>query len=404
MAETITQTRPLKQFKKIYRQIGREAPKLWKKTDSDPYKGDRIADFNTAQKDAFGMLGGLADANTQFSDNVLDTAGEIAGGTGLAAGMNKPLNVMGNIASGQNAITTGSDYGKLSNQLARLGGNADKFSGVGDYKNLMGEANDKFYSEKYLDDMARGRLIDDNPHLQNIIDQTQRNVQNQVNARMAGSGAYGGSNYARNITRELTEAEQRLRAENYEREQARRMQAVGMLDAAQAAGFGQQATATAGLAGSRTQDFNNRLQAANTQMGAIAGKTGTQAQNIQNQLAAAGQQAGTLQQGQANRLAALGLTPQLQQASFLGAQALLGAGDRMQQQGQREIDADMQYFNELRDAPWTHLAKLGAAGGMANQYGNQTQTQNASLWESILGGLAGAGGLAGSLFGTGGIF
>ena len=44
------------------------------------------------------------------------------------------------------------------------------------------------------------------------------------------------------------------------------------------------------------------------------------------------------------------------------------------------------------------------AGGMGSQYGNTTQTQNASFLESLLGGLAGAGGFMGSLFGTGGMF
>lgn len=399
MATTQTQTRPLKQFKKIYRQIGREAPKLYNKTDSDPYKGDRIADFNAGQKDAFNMIGGLADANTQYSTDALSNLGGIIGGDGLAAGMGKPLNIMGNVATGKNEIETGSDYGKIANRMARLGGNTEKFSGVGDYKNLMGEANDKFYSERYLDDMARGRLVGGgNPELENIIRQSNQNVQNLVNARMAGSGSYGGSRYASNMTRELTDAEQRLRYQNYENERARQMQAVGMLDAAQAAGFGQQATATQGLANARTQDLQNRLATTNAQMGALAGQTGVQGQNIQNQLGAAGQMAGTLQQGQANRLAGMGLSPAMQQASFLGGQALLGAGNAMQQQDQKELDALIQYYNENRDAPWTHLAKLGAAGGMGNQYGNTTQTQNASLWESIIGGLAGAGGLAGSLF------
>jgi hypothetical protein len=398
MAETVTQTKPFKQFKKGYRQIGREAPKLWRKTDSKPFADDRVADFNTAQGDAFGMLGGLAKANTDFSDKVLDTTGQIAGGDGLAAGMNKPLGVMGNIASGKNEITTDSDYNKLSNQLAHLGDNAGKYSGVGDYKNLMGEAGDKFYSEKYLDDMARGRLVDGgNPHLEDIIRQTERGVQNQVNARMAGMGAYGGSNYAKNITRELTNAEQRLRYENYEKERARQMQAVGMLDAAQAAGFGQQAQATAGLAGSRTQDFNNQLSSANARMGAIAGKTGVQGQNIQNQLGAAGQQAGVLQQGQANRLAALGLTPELQQASYGGALAQLGMGDRMQQQQQGEIDANKAFYEENRDQDWTQLAKLGQALGMGSAYNTTNQTQQANLLESIIGGLAGAGGIAGGM-------
>lgn len=399
MAETTTQTRPLKQFKKIYRQIGREAPKLYKKTDSKPFADDRVADFNNAQTDAFGILGGMAQANTDFSDKVLDTAGSIAGGDGLAAGMNKPLNVMGNIASGQNKIETGSDYGKLSNQLARLGDNASKYSGVGDYKNLLGNAGEEFYSEKYLDDMARGNLVGGgNPELDNIRRQAQEATQNRVNARMAGSGAYGGSNYAKNITRELIDADQRLLYENYEKERARQMQAVGMMDAAQAAGFGQEAQATAGLTGSRTQDFNNQLSSANAQMGAIAGQTGVQGQNIANQLGAAGQQAGALQQGQANRLAALGLTPQLQQASFLGGQAMLGLGDRMQGQQQKEIDADKAYYEEDRDQLWTQLSKLGAAGGMGSQYGNTTQTQTPSWLETLLGGAAGVGGILGSIF------
>jgi hypothetical protein len=405
MAETLTQTRPLKQFKKIYRQIGREAPKIWKQTDSKPYAGDRVADFNQAQNDAFGMIGGLADANTKFSDNVLDQVGGIAGGDGLAAGMNKPLNVMGGVATGQNQINTGGDYGQIAGQMARLGGNTEKFSGVGDYKNLMGDAGDKFYSERNLDKYAEGKYLDGrNPYLEDMIRQAQENVTNQTNARLAGSGSYGGSRYANQLGRALSDSELTLRNQNFEAENARMFQANQMMDAAMGQGFNQKATATAGLAGSRTQDLNNRLATTNAQMGALAGKTGVQGQNIQNQLGAAGQMAGTLQQGQANRLAAIGMAPAQQQASFLGGQALLGMGNQMQGQAQKETDADMNYYNEFRDQDWTQLAKLGAAGGMGSQYGNTTQTQNANFLETLLGGAAGIGGLAGGLFGTGGIF
>lgn len=405
MAETLTQTRPLKQFKPIYRTIGREAKKLYKSTDSKPYAGDRVADLNSAQTDAFGMIGGLADANTKFSDNVLDQVGGIAGGDGLAAGMNKPLNVMGGIAGGQNQIDTAGDYGQIAGQMARLGGNTEKFSGVDDYKNLMGDAGDKFYSERNLDKYAEGKYLDGrNPYLEDMIRLAQENVTNQTNARLAGSGSYGGSRYANQLGRALSDSELALRNQNFEAENARMFQANQMMDAAMGQGFNQKATATAGLAGSRTQDLNNRLATTNAQMGALAGKTGVQGQNIQNQLGAAGQMAGTLQQGQANRLAALGQTPQLQQASFLGGQALLGMGNQMQGQAQKETDADMNYYNEDRDQLWAQLAKLGQAGGMGSQYGNTTQTQQANFLETLLGGAAGIGGLAGGLFGAGGIF
>jgi hypothetical protein len=419
MAETVTQTRPLKEFKKIYRQIGRTAPQLYKKTDSKPFAGDRVADFNKTQSNAFGMLGGVAQANTEYSDNMLDQAGGIAGGTGMAAGMNKPLGTLERISTGQNQIGTAGDYGQLgrdyqgvAGSMNRLGNNVGKFSAVGDYKDLAGVADDEFYSERNLDDMARGRYVDGgNPYLKEIIRQSNENVQNSVNARMAGSGAYGGSRYASNMTRELVDAEERLRYQNYEAERGRQMQANQMMDAAMGQRFGQQATATQGLAGARTQDLSNRINTANAEMGALAGKSGAiagktnvQGTNIANQAGAASQYANMLQQGQANRLAAMGLSPQLQQASFLGGQAMLGIGDRMQAQEDKEIQAEKAYYEEDRDQDWTQLAKLGAAGGMASQYGNSTQTQNASFLEQLLGIGAGVGGLAGSLFGTGGIF
>jgi hypothetical protein len=220
---------------------------------------------------------------------------------------------------------------------------------------------------------------------------------------MAGSGSYGGSRYYDNTSRALSDSENAIRYQNYSDEMARMIQANQILDAAQAQGFNQKSTATAGLAGSRTQDLNNRLATTNAQMGALAGKTGVQGQNIQNQLGAAGQMAGTLQQGQANRLAAIGMAPAQQQASFLGGQALLGMGNQMQGQAQKETDADMNYYNEDRDQLWAQLSKLGAAGGMGSQYGNTTQTQNASFLESLIGGLAGAGGLIGGIFGNDGI-
>lgn len=399
MAETITQSKPFKQFKKGYRMLGREAPKLYNQTNSKPYAGDRVADFNSTQGDAFATLGGVANANTEFSNNMLDNLGGIAGGSGMAQGMGQPLNWIEKVGTGQDAITTGKDYSQVSNQMARLGQNSDKYSGVGDYKNLMGDANDKFYSERNLDEMARGRFVDGgNPFMNDIIRQTNESVRNKLNAQMAGSGAYGGSRYVDNMSRQLADSENNIRYQNYEAERGRQMQANQMLDAAQAAGFGQKATATQGIAGSRQADFNNKIGSAQAQMGALAGQTGTQAQNIQNQLTAANQKAGILQQGQANRLAAMGLSPNLQEASFLGGQALLGVGDRLQGQQQKEIDADKAYYEENRDQDWAQLAKLGQALGMGSQYGTQNQTTQASTWESILGGLLGAGSLVGSIF------
>lgn len=378
MAETVTQNKPFKQFKKGYRILGREAPKLYKQTDSAPWRGDRIANFNDAQRDAFDMLGGLADANTEYSKNMLDVAGEIAGGDGLAKGTGQSLRWIDNVGSGQKQIETGRDYnmlgreyGQVANQMARLGSNVSDPDSI-----------------RYLKDMASGKYLDgNNRYLDDIVRQSNENVQNIVNARMAGSGTYGGSNYAKNITRELTDAEQRLRYQNYNDEAGRMLQANQIRDAAE------------------QQKFNQRLGAAQAELGAlagksgaIAGKTGVQGQNIANTLTAANQQAGILQQGQANRLAALGLSPNLQQTSLLGGQTLLGIGDRMQQQDQREADAQKQFYEEDRDQGWAQLGKLGQALGMGGQYGTQTQTQNSSWLETILGGLGLGAGLLGSIF------
>lgn len=380
MAETTTQTRPIKQFKKGYRILGREMPKLYNNTDSKPFEGDRVANFNAAQTDAYDMIGGLAKANTDYSDKMLDTLGGIAGGDGLAKGTDQSLKWIDKVGTGQNEINTGKDYASLgkdynqvANSMARLGSNVSNPDSL-----------------RNLDDMASGKYLNgNNRYLNDIVRQSNQNVQNQVNARMAGSGSYGGSNYAKNITRELTDAEQRLRYQNYNDEASRMLSANQIRDAAE------------------QQKFNQQIGAANAEMGALSGKsgaiggeTGVQGQNIANILTAANQQAGIQQQGQANKLAALGLSPELQQNSFLGSQALLGMGNQMQGQTQKEIDAQKQYYEENRDQDWTQANKLAQLLGLSSQGAgsNSTSTQNASLLESILGGLGVGASLFGSVF------
>lgn len=67
-----------------------------------------------------------------------------------------------------------------------------------------------------------------NPYVDQMVDITNDNVRNQMQARMATRGQTGGSAYNDLITRALAQNETGLRYQDYDRNEARRTQAAGM--------------------------------------------------------------------------------------------------------------------------------------------------------------------------------
>lgn len=68
----------------------------------------------------------------------------------------------------------------------------------------------------------------ENPHLNDMLDISNDRVRNQMQARMATRGQTGGSDYTGLIARALAENETGVRYQDFDRNQARRLQAAGM--------------------------------------------------------------------------------------------------------------------------------------------------------------------------------
>lgn len=79
----------------------------------------------------------------------------------------------------------------------------------------------------YNNDVLSGRYLNNNPHLQAMIDQTGNDVANGVNAHLGTRGRTGGDIQTSLLGRELAKNETALRYQDYGDERARMGQAAG---------------------------------------------------------------------------------------------------------------------------------------------------------------------------------
>jgi hypothetical protein len=251
---------------------------------------------------------------------------------GLTSAFNQPMGVLGNVASGQNGITTGGLYGDIA-----------------------GSAAGPTAASQNLGGMASGADAGKNPYLTQMLDANAARIGNRVASQMSGAGRYGSGGHTDLLARSITEANNPVLAQAYESDRNRMLSASGQIDSAQ-----------------RAQEASR--------LAATQGMTGVQAQNIGNQMGAAGQQAGILQSGQQNAQNWAGMIPQLQQSAFMPGNQLMAAGQYVTGRDQALLDARRQQFEQQQNMPWTQLARYsGAVSGlspmMANA-GTMTGTQN----------------------------
>ena len=269
---------------------------------------------------------------------------------GLTSAYNAPLSTYGNIASGQNGLTTGQDYA-----------------------NVAGAAGSPTASSQYLTSMANGSQAD-NPYLRAMLDSNNAIIANRVNSAQAGMGRYGSAGHTQALTNALTAADNPVLAQAYSDQQNRQLSAAQAIDAANRAAQG-------------------------TQLSALGGQTGVQGQNISNQLAGAQGQTGIYNFGQGNAANMAGLLPQLSALSYAPGNALMGAGDYQNQSNQQNIDAQRALFQQQQQMPWTmlnnYLGDVSGLGGLIGQAGTTTgnsQTAQQPSWTQMAGlGIAGLG-------------
>lgn len=207
----------------------------------------------------------------------------------------------------------------------------------------------------YLDETARGDFLGGaNPYLNTLYQGAADDIENRTKSLFSGMGRYGSEVHQDALTDSLGQTYAGIYAPAYENERNRMLQAAGML--------GNQQTANLGIA-----------------TGAAGGLSGVEGQNINN------------------RMAAAGMIPGLEAASYLPGQMLLQAGQLKDEAAQGQLNADLmaQMFNQqapMDALSWYQNLISGAGGG----YGTATTSEPyrpglkfLGALTSILGGLGG---------------
>jgi hypothetical protein len=91
---------------------------------------------------------------------------------------------------------------------------------------LMPRVNDAL---DYSQGVMNGDYLNGNPHLQGVIDSTNRDLTDSVSGRFEGAGRYGSGNYAGVLARALADNENKLRYADYAQERAYQNAAPGQL-------------------------------------------------------------------------------------------------------------------------------------------------------------------------------
>lgn len=319
---------------------------------------------------------------------------------GLTSGYQAPMSTYGGIASGQNGITTGGQYGQLGASAGAIGsGAAGNLNGVGDQANGMASGMGPTSSSSNLADMAAGKNAGNNPYLQQMLQDNANLIGNRVGSQMSGAGRLGSFGYGDAMARSITAANAPILSSAYENDQNRMLSANSQIDSSQRA-LDASRQGALGLAGQMYGNAGNMGLAGNAQqLSALQGQTGVQGQNISNQMQGASGQAGILNAGQQNAAQWASMMPQLQQSAYMPGNTLMAAGDYQNQYNQQNIDAQRQLFQQQQQMPWTQLSNYeGAVSGLAPLTGaagsstGNTQTQQQTPWTQYAGlGIAGLG-------------
>jgi hypothetical protein len=86
-------------------------------------------------------------------------------------------------------------------------------------------------AQGYNQDVLNGKYLNGNPYLQGFLNQTNRDVTNQVNGQFSAGGRYGSGAYTDVLSRNLAEADNNARLADYSQQQGRMDQAAQMAPA-----------------------------------------------------------------------------------------------------------------------------------------------------------------------------
>ena len=82
-------------------------------------------------------------------------------------------------------------------------------------------------SQGLVNDTLSGKYLNGNPYIDGMLAKTRENVTGNVNSQFSGSGRYGSDYHTGEMTRQLADAENSMRFQNYGQERAYQNDAVG---------------------------------------------------------------------------------------------------------------------------------------------------------------------------------
>lgn len=245
-------------------------------------------------------------------------------------------------------------------------------------------------SNQLYTDTLGGKYLNGNPYIDNVAQQATDAATRAANQRFgaAGLGAGLSSAYTDVLSRNVADASNTVRYQNYNDERARQLAAAGQSDALYNADASRQLQASTG----------NADRALTADQANAANSLTAQQANLNAQLSGLGGLASTSQQQYANQLAAasgLGSLYNSQQQTQLGAAQASDAGYNAQQQqalsalGLTGSLSDAQYagispalnlLNASASIPYTGVAALaGNLNTLAGRYGVTTGSSTPSL-------------------------
>lgn len=381
---------------------------------SQVYQGDRVADPSAYTQAGMNYLAqnagaglGTAQAGNDYTRQLLNQGGSTAGTRQATNGL-----------LGVGTVDTGG-LQQVANRLSNPNNPAARASDalMGDRFNLDASGFNRLNQnlagptqvQQSLQAVANGRYLGEaNPYTSQMIDNAQADAANRVKNTFAASGRYGSGMFSSALGDTVARVGTELRYKDYDAERARQAAAAQAIDQGLLARTGARQSLYTSANDTRTGNANQMLQGAQLGLAgnaaALQGQQALAAQqqaNNQQQLA----QYGTALQGaQSDRSAALGgvsALPTLQNAFNAPGQTLLGIGTMQEQQRQRELAAQQDYFNETQNAPWRQLGLLSGTtlpiAGLGGTSSGTTVTEQPQpgLLQQILGGATAGVGLLG---------
>lgn len=380
------------------------------RTGPGVYLGDRVAGFGADTQAGMNAIRDSASAGpSQGVKNADGFVTGLLGSGGMSAGTRGALDDF--------MASTGGDLDEMRGFRSKFAdGNAisgvanDLMSGrtsvntEGDLRGLLGRALAPSSAETNLSDVASGKYLDPknaNPYLDALIKTGADSANKAVQERFAASGRYGSGNFAGAIAKATGDIETSTRADQYEKERARQVEATGAIDTARQTGTSLGRGILGDISSVQGTNANLRLAGANLQSSRDGQEMGLLNSILSGDMTRGQTNISTNQTATAHGLQAAGLLPMLESQKLAPAQSLMAIGGMDDALRQTSLDSQQQIYNEINQAPWDALGRYAgfatSIGGMGGQ-STKVETkpvQQPGIFQSLLGGASSIAGLLG---------